>query len=257
MPFMPFARAVALDDFGLPPAGDPGNAWPPDMSRLRALVELLVLLAGGAVGTVVFVLPFILIRLPDHRWYNVLGSIGPGVGTLVACAIMLLVARQKPASIGLTRRNLIVNAAIGVGAMAALYAGLLVPLGLVLSQFGDLADQPRKAIEETFPPMSLAWLVLMMTFVSLWEEVVFRGFLLTRLRAIFGRWWLAVLVGASVFGPIHGYQGFVAVIMITVLAVLLSTLFIWRKSLVPGMVLHWLHNVGTMLIVQTLYSSSP
>jgi len=193
---------------------------------------------------------FSLIKLADKRWTNVIDGAGTGIGTLTACAVMLLIARHKPASIGLTRRNWLLNIGLGAAALAAFYACFVIPLSVSFPQLIQQGEHTRQAIEQTFPPMNFAWIALLMTFVVLWEEVVFRGFVLTRMRVIFGRWWLAILVCSFVFGVIHYYQGTLAVCMISVLALVMGTLFAWRRSLVPSMTLHWLSNVGSVLLIK-------
>ena len=264
VPAIPFARPVAVEGVsepipsaaGGPPTDSQDAVWPPRMSRLRALVELLVLIPAGLLGLIVVAAPFMFIRLADNRWYNILGSVGPGIGTLTACAIMLLIARHKPASIGWTRRNWLVNAGLGTAALAAFYACVVIPLNVSFPQLARQGDYTRQAIEQNFPPMNFAWIALMMTFVVLWEEVIFRGFVLTRMRVLFGRWWLAILAGSIVFGAIHfSYQGILAVVMITLLAVLMGVVFAWRRSLIPSMTLHWLFNVGTLLVIKYVFKT--
>ena len=87
--------------------------------------------------------------------------------------------------------------------------------------------------------------------VALWEEIVFRGFVLTRLNAIFKRWWLTILLASSVFGAVHIYEGLLAVLLISGLALIMSVLFVWRRSLVPSIVFHFLHD----LVIFTLLGS--
>jgi len=252
---IPFARPVCVETTLVPPAGD---TWPPTMSRLRALIELLILIPAAILGLVAVAVPLIIIKPADTRWYNVFSSVGMGCGALSACIVMMLISRQKPASIGWTSRNLGINVGLGVAAMIATYAGrlvILVPLSLIFPQILDQAETAQNAIEEAFPPMTFLWIVLMMTFVVTWEEVVFRGFLLTRLQVVFRRWWLTVTTGSLVFGVIHGYQGILAMALITGLALVMSLLFVWRRSLVPSMVVHWMNNVGVVLVLEALSST--
>ncbi len=252
---IPFARPVNVETALSPPADD---AWPPTMSRLRALIELLILIPAGFLGLVVVAVPIFMINPADTRWHNVFSSVGMGCGALTACVVMMLIARQKAASIGWTRRDLGINVGLGVAAMIATYVArfaILVPLSLVFPQLLEEAETAQNAIEDTFPPMSFLWVVLMMTFVVIWEEVVFRGFLLTRLQTVFRRWWLTILAGSLLFGAIHGYQGILATALITALALMMSLLFVWRRSLVPSMVVHWLNNVGVVLFLEAMSST--
>jgi membrane protease YdiL (CAAX protease family) len=79
--------------------------------------------------------------------------------------------------------------------------------------------------------------------VLFWEETVFRGFLLGRLRAsipVAGprgapcrRDALAVVVAALCFGAGHGYQGVLGIVQTTSAGLVLGTLAVWRQSLWP------------------------
>jgi membrane protease YdiL (CAAX protease family) len=112
----------------------------------------------------------------------------------------------------------------------------------------------QQAIEETFPPLDMHWMIGVMLFVGVWEEVVFRGFLLTRLQVLLKRRWLTVLIGAAAFGAVHSYEGPLAMSVIFVLGIVLGTLFVWRRSLVPGVVYHAAHN---LIVVRLMHEVSP
>jgi membrane protease YdiL (CAAX protease family) len=248
--FVPLARPVTVEALASTTAeSDP---WPPQMTRLRALIELLLLVPAGFLGMLVVVIPFSIRPPADQRWLNICSSVGMGVGTLTACALMMLIARRKPASIGWTTRNLPSNVGLGLASAVALYVTFLLPLGIAFPQLAEHTEATQKAIERTFPPIGLGGTALLLTFVALWEEVIFRGFVMTRLQAILRRWWLTIPVASIVFGAIHGYEGLLAMIMITILALVMSVLFVWRRSLVAPMVLHWLHNMMTLLVLRTI-----
>jgi membrane protease YdiL (CAAX protease family) len=83
----------------------------------------------------------------------------------------------------------------------------------------------------------LVWIAVSVT-AGFVEELVFRGYLMTQLRALSGNVWVANAGQAIVFGVMHGYQGMTNVAVIAVLALLFGALAIWRKSLLPGMVSH-------------------
>jgi membrane protease YdiL (CAAX protease family) len=69
-----------------------------------------------------------------------------------------------------------------------------------VSRFGDIQGNLR---------LYLWWVLLGWVFGGLIEEMLFRGFLLNRLEAVFGRHWpstlLAIVFQAAVFGLIHYY----------------------------------------------------
>ena len=76
------------------------------------------------------------------------------------------------------------------------------------------------------------------------EEVVFRGFIITYLLAFLGPVESApmysVLISALVFGIVHAYQGWAALLKIALLSVIFAVIFILSKSLVVLIAIHFL-----------------
>jgi membrane protease YdiL (CAAX protease family) len=99
-------------------------------------------------------------------------------------------------------------------------------------------------------------------FAAMWEEIVFRGFLLGRLRAAMPkrdsrgaalcRDALAVLLTALVFATGHGYQGVLGLVQTAVAGVALGALTIWRKSLWPAIGAHLLIDAFGLVMLKAL-----
>jgi len=256
---IPLARPVGVDgDEGIGPltcAHLVTHSWPAPMSRLRAVVELVLLLACGLAGAFATDALSTRVPVPDPRWHQILISVGVGMTSMLACFLIVRVAGHKPVSVGWTRKDLGVNAGIGLGALVATYV-VLFSAALAASFLfpGLLTETPeaQQAIEKNFPPMRLYWVIPLTIFVAFWEEIVFRGFVLTRLNAIFRRWWLTILLASTVFGAVHIYEGLLAVLVISGLALVMSVLFVWRRSLVPSIVFHWLHNLVIFILLDSI-----
>ena len=79
---------------------------------------------------------------------------------------------------------------------------------------------------------------------GIWEEIVFRGFVLGRVRAALHldtpmqRDVSALMITSIAFGFGHGYQGGFGLIQTTLAGVVLGWLTLWRRSLWPAMVTH-------------------
>jgi membrane protease YdiL (CAAX protease family) len=87
--------------------------------------------------------------------------------------------------------------------------------------------------------------------IGLWEELVFRGFLMPRLRRATGSWAIAVLLSTAVFAALHVIdQVPAALVLVTVLSLMFSLVTIWRRSIVPAVVAHALFDLGVFM---TLY----
>lgn len=118
---------------------------------------------------------------------------------------------------------------------------------------GMLADLP---VELIFP---------LAAFAGFWEEIVFRGFLLGRLRAAMpkretrdarlARDALAVVLTAVLFGGGHGYQGLLGLGQTTVAGLVLGTLVVWRQSIWPAIGAHLAIDALGLLLLQALKSS--
>jgi membrane protease YdiL (CAAX protease family) len=70
------------------------------------------------------------------------------------------------------------------------------------------------------------------------EELLYRGWLVNILRAATGSTWVAVVVGAIVFGIGHAYQGVQGILRTAFVGLQLAILFVALGSLIPGQVLH-------------------
>lgn len=76
----------------------------------------------------------------------------------------------------------------------------------------------------------LLWILVCLT-AGFCEEIAFRGYLQKQLHALGGGIVLAVIAQGVIFGAAHAYQGWHAVIVISVLGILYGALAAWRKNL--------------------------
>ncbi|HMQ05951.1 MAG TPA: type II CAAX endopeptidase family protein [Saprospiraceae bacterium] len=74
------------------------------------------------------------------------------------------------------------------------------------------------------------------------EEIVYRGFLVTYLYFMINdpvwSYHVAVVLPALIFGAVHIYQGYKPALKITVMSLLLGTIFIFSQSLLIVVILH-------------------
>ncbi len=79
------------------------------------------------------------------------------------------------------------------------------------------------------------------------EELVYRGFAIRMLQRRGLRTWLAVLLATVAFVFVHGVAAVFLGHIYFVAGLLFAALFLWRRSLVPGMCLHALVDVSAIL----------
>jgi membrane protease YdiL (CAAX protease family) len=121
---------------------------------------------------------------------------------------------------------------------------------LIASFLARVIGPDPKSVEALLPrdlPESVVWVLLSLS-AGFCEEVVFRGYFQTQLRALSGHAAVGILGQAVVFGIAHGYQGVRNVIVITGLGVLFGLLAHWRRSLSPGIAAHaWTDIVAGLI----------
>lgn len=111
------------------------------------------------------------------------------------------------------------------------------------SSFAELEGLLPKTI-----PEKITWLTLSLV-VAISEEVVFRGYLITRLSRIFkGRMWLGVLIASLSFASGHLYQGFGGFFLIFIYGLMFSFLFLKTGSLWPGIIAHFLQDSAVLVL---------
>jgi membrane protease YdiL (CAAX protease family) len=85
--------------------------------------------------------------------------------------------------------------------------------------------------------------------VALAEETIFRGYLILRFKAITTNTASAVLASAVIFSLGHGYEGSAGVITVGVMGLVFAFVYLWRKSLVAPVVMHFLQDfIGIVLL---------
>jgi len=181
-------------------------------------------------------------------------------GAILVIAVILAIRRQSVRSVGMTRRGFMLNIPIGVGAMVVAFWLTILTLNMlalvwpsIMQEMEENAEWITRAIPNLHP-LGFAGLTLLIGF---YEELVFRGFLMTRLRRALGSWILAVLVSTVVFTALHAMdQTWPALIAVSILSVVFSVVTIWRRSLVPAIVGHALFNLFQFLWLRSQMGES-
>ncbi len=97
------------------------------------------------------------------------------------------------------------------------------------------------------PQILLALLLVIVVAVS--EETIFRGYLLLRFGATMGSMGMAVISSSLIFSIGHGYEGSAGLVTVGVMGIALALVYLWRRSLVAPMVIHFLQDfIGIVLI---------
>lgn len=241
---MPVARAVGSQ------VPEPHPVLLTRSSRRNALVDILLLI-GIAVALEltlgVIAAPFLGTNdNVDGR--TVLLTLTLLRGALLVGAVAWILKRrgQSAASVGVCQETWWMTLLFSVVAAVGAYAALLGSIGIMYlidpSAVVALQRNPER-IASSIPKLHPAMLWAVSMFVGFYEELLFRGFVLTRLRRASGSASVAVIVSAALFALPHaGGQELIAIIPIFGLGLVWAVLTLWRRSVLPAMLGHGIFN---------------
>lgn len=90
---------------------------------------------------------------------------------------------------------------------------------------------------------------ILVAVVAVAEETIFRGYLILRFGAVTASRMVAILASVVIFSLGYGYEGTAGVITVGVLGLVFALVYVWRKSLVAPVVMHFLQDfIGIILL---------
>ena len=169
-----------------------------------------------------------------------------GLGAIVIIALIVRHRRQTARSVGASTTGWALNSLIGTGATVVAYllmaiAGLLVML-LSPATYESMLENAEHLMK-LIPQLPLVSFLPVAIMVAVYEELLFRGFLMGRLRRATGSWTVALVLSTVVFTALHAPdQTPGALVFIAILSLVFSIVTIWRRSIVPAVVAHALFD---------------
>jgi membrane protease YdiL (CAAX protease family) len=137
-----------------------------------------------------------------------------------------------------------------------LYVPLLLVVGLVEQALRSAGlSQPSQSAGAQFHftgSGQLALAVLLVIVVAICEETIFRGYIFLRLRTVTTSTTAAVLLASAFFAIGHGYEGSLGMATVGFMGLLFNLIYLWRKSLIAPMILHFLQDFIAIVIVPFL-----
>lgn len=137
----------------------------------------------------------------------------------------------------------------------ALFAlGAMIPLEFVYEHIGLEMDESTGRIFEGL--LREPWgYVAVGILAPLTEEVVFRGAILRTLLGMMSKrnHWVAIMISAAIFGAVHGNAA--QFINALFMGLLLGWMYYRTRSLVPGILLHWVNNTMAYILTNLLPQS--
>lgn len=264
---IPFARPVTwVDPSRLPPPPPDPPFLLPGLSRREAMLDLLIficLFAAIALGGEVILATYFHNQLaPMHSDEEKLSSavskaaLFPAILWRTAVAVVVILAitrirRLSMPSIGLSFRRIWLNIFLGLGLFILIFVAVIVfalLINIFFPRLNEEFQENAQMIMDAVPRVSAAGFVLISLSIGLYEELIFRGFLMPRLRRASGSWILAVLITTAVFAVLHLQdQAPAALLAITALSLAFSTITILRHSIIPAIIAHALFDLYMFL----------
>jgi membrane protease YdiL (CAAX protease family) len=125
----------------------------------------------------------------------------------------------------------------------------------VLHEIGLSAPARRPSFLAVGGLKQLVLALTIVTVVAVVEETVFRGYLMLRFEAVSGSRSAAVISSSFMFALGHGYEGMAGAISVFVLGVVFALLYLWRRSLVAPIVIHFLIDFASIVLPALLQGS--
>lgn len=239
-----------------------GGDWAPAMTRVQAGLDILAII----------VLNFLLqvglftTGIPDmlSRQFPTLGplwvSVCIGVMALIAVALVVRVRRQSAAAVGLVRASPWRVLGYASLAIPVCWAALLITVPLFIWIAGRSMEgliEERAEFFAEVPHLAIWQAAFFSAFVGLHEEVLFRGFILGRLKALFRSNVAAVLISSLVFGLLHFYQGPIGVVQTTSVGIVFAMVVIRSGSLWPAILAHAAFDTIGLALIPWLERTLP
>lgn len=214
------------------------------LSRRAALTDILAVAAMVTLYETVTILSGLheILHVIVPRGGLYVGIALNGLFCLGAVSAVLKLRDQTPADLGLTRiapRRLIGWTAAAVPACYALgAAAVITTLFATGRNILEMAGE-RTVFLDRMSDINVSWIAPIVLFVGVYEEILFRGFLLPRLRTIFGSEIAAIIVSAALFGLAHyPSQGLEGAMQTGAVGLVLAILVTRLKNLWPAILTH-------------------
>jgi membrane protease YdiL (CAAX protease family) len=160
--------------------------------------------------------------------------------------------RERLLSLGWTFRNGWRDILLGILLFVPIFYGVDY-LDRFLQSIGFSTPQSQQP-SFTSPSGGAGYLLafIMVIVVAITEETIFRGYLILRFKSIWVRMGTAAVLSSVIFSLGHGYEGTSGVIAIGAMGLVLALIYIWRRSLVAPMVIHFLQDFLVIIVLPLL-----
>ena len=211
-----------------------GESLNADALAIRAFAFLF----GMPLALLVFSLPLLIAadNWREHRpWQYV-----AGVAALWTVAALVILQSRRERLPGMRKWFGRLRSVDVLIAVAFLVVGIAV-----MYYFSQWTGWPREWHLPQTTAEKILWVTLCLS-VGVCEEIIYRGYCLTRLTAAFKSPMWAWLVQAALYGLLHFAFGPTWIGFTTAVGLLMGGVVLWRKSLWPAIIVHVLADLAVL-----------
>jgi len=175
---------------------------------------------------------------------------------LVLVLFSLYLRRVGLSGIGLSRpKSWIKFGLLGIGVGIAFQFLSLYVIEPVLARLtGHLPDLSQFAALKGNAQFLLTWLAISWTVAAFGEEIVYRGYFMTRITDLTGKtqfaWLVSLILTAILFGSIHYYQGISGMISTGISGLVFGILYLaTQRNLWAAIVAHGVYDTAGFLLI--------
>ena len=181
-----------------------------------------------------------------------LATILRDLGLISLIAFFLWRNGESSKRIGWSTRKGWRNAFLGVALFVPVFmgAGLLEQFLRAAGFSAPATPTPRWLTAKG--PLEFLLAGVLVVVVAIAEEIIFRGYLILRFTALTRNRSTAVVLSSILFALGHGYEGTAGVLTIGFMGLIFALVYLSRRSLVAPIVMHFLQDFGTIVLLPLL-----
>jgi membrane protease YdiL (CAAX protease family) len=141
---------------------------------------------------------------------------------------------------------------LGIGLFVPFFYGAAFLESLLIRAGFTVPSTPMPTFLTIVDAAQILLATLLVMVVAVAEETIFRGYLMLRFKGITGSSAVAVILSAFIFSLGHGYEGSAGVITVGVMGAVFALVYLWRKSLVAPMTMHFVQDFVAIVVVALL-----
>ncbi len=180
-------------------------------------------------------------------WDGEVGRLISNIAVLVPLLFIIYASADDPRAFGLRRFDVAKTILFATATLVVLRISYgLVYVGLHAATPDSLAISRQIARHNIgrLVPGPAIWVsrVLIYLVGAFEEELIWRGYALTRLSELLGRRWVALIVSSALFAVYHIYEGLAFLPAVFLHGIVFGLVRIWSGNLAPGTIAHAIYN---------------